>query len=128
MEVAGTAVAVNSDNSTPPRNRVDPQLRVSASQLDFGTIGTAARALRPLEVRNISRFDLTLVTARTSGPCFTLVAASAFPITLSPNDATTLTVAMSNQAAAGCDGRLEIKTDSAAAGLVAIRLKGRVGW
>ena len=126
VEVAGTAMEAHSDSSTPVRRGVDPQLRVSASQLDFGTIVIAARALRPLEVRNISRFDLTLVTARSSGPCFTLVAVSAFPITLSPNDATTVTVAMSSQAATGCDGRLEIRTDSAAAALVAIRLKGRV--
>ena len=127
VEVAGAAATVNSDSSTPIRHRVDPQLRVSASQLDFGTIGVAARGLRQLEVRNISRFDLTLVTARSGGPCFTVVGATAFPITLAPNDATTVTVALSSQAATSCDGRLEIKTDSSAAALVTIRLKGRVG-
>lgn len=126
VEVAGTAMAVNSDNSMPPRNRVEAQLRVSASQLDFGTADIAARALRQLEVRNISRFDLTLVTARSSGRCFTLVGAAAFPITLAPNAVTTLTVAMSSQGATSCDGRLEINTDSSAAALVTIRLKGRV--
>jgi hypothetical protein len=120
-------VEANSDSSTQVRHRVDPQLRVSASQLDFGTIGVAARTLRQLEVRNISRFGLTLLTARSSGPCFTLVGATAFPIALAPNDITTLTVAMSSPSATGCGGHLEIRTDSAAAALVTIRLKGRVG-
>lgn len=127
VEVAGAAVEANSSSSPPVRNRVDPQLRVSDSQLDFGTIDIAARALRPLEVRNISRFHVKLLTARSSAPCFTVTAAAPLPITLAPNEATTLTVAMSTQSAARCDGRLEIHTDSAAAGLVAIRLKGRVG-
>jgi hypothetical protein len=126
VEVAGAAAAAHPDSNPPVRHRVDPQLRVSDSQLDFGTIGIAARALRQLEVRNISRFDLTLVTARSSGACFALVTTSPFPITLASNAATTLTVGMSSQAATGCDGRLEIKTDSAAAGLVTFRLKGRV--
>jgi len=127
VEVAAAAVEANSNSSPPVRNRVDPQLRVSDSQLDFGTINIAARALRPLEVRNISRFDLKLLTARSTASCFTVTAAAPLPITLAPNEATTLTVAMSNQSPARCDGRLEIHTDSAAAGLVAIRLKGQVG-
>jgi len=127
VEVAGASMAANPDKSIPARNRVDPQLRVSDSQLDFGTIDVSARARRPLEIRNISRFDLKLLTARSSASCFTVTATAAFPITLVPNQATTLSVVMWSGAAAHCEGLLEIHTDSAAAGLVAIRLKGQVG-
>ena len=126
VEVGTAALTANTDDSIPIRNRIDPQLRVSDSQLDFGSIDIAARALRPLEVRNISRFDLKLLTAQSSASCFTVTATAPFPMTLTPNEATTLTVTMSSQAATRCEGRLEIHTDSAAAGLVTIRLKGRV--
>ena len=122
----GSAATAKVGTNDPIVHRVDAQLRVSDSQLDFGTIDIAARALRQLEVRNISRFDLKLLTARSNSPCFTVVTMP-FPMTLEPNEAITLTVAMSNQAAIRCDARLEINTDSVAAAVVVIRLKGRIG-
>jgi hypothetical protein len=122
----GNAATRKVGTNEPIVHRVEPQLRVSDSQLDFGKIAIATRALRQLEVRNISRFDLKILTARSHGSCFAVVAAAPFPITLTPNEAITLEVAMSNHLAARCDGRLEINTDSATAALVTIRLKGLI--
>src|SRR6185436_14222273 len=66
IAVGGVAAAATSGKDEPIVKQITPQLWVSASQLDFGTIGIAERGSRQLEIRNVSRFDLRLITAQSS--------------------------------------------------------------
>ena len=127
IAVGGVAAAATSGKDEPIVKQITPQLWVSASQLDFGTIGIAERGSRQLEIRNVSRFDLRLITAQSSSACFLVADPAAVPVTLPPGGAITLMIAMFSKTSARCDGRLEIHTDMAVAALVTVRLKGRVG-
>ena len=126
IAVGTLAADATSGKDEPIVKQVTPQLWVSASQLDFGTIRIAARGSQQLEIRNVSRFDLKLISAQSSSACFVLADPAAVPVTLPPGAAITLMIAMFSRTPALCDGRLEIHTDMAVAALLTVHLKGRV--
>jgi hypothetical protein len=126
IAVGTFAADATSGKDEPIVKQTAPQLWVSASELDFGTIGIAERGSRQLDIRNLSRFDLRLITAQSTRACFVVVDPAAVPVTLPPGGTLTIMIAMFSKTPARCDGRLEIQTDMAVAALVTIRLKGRV--
>ena len=126
IAVGGVAAEATSGKDQPIVKQMTPQLWVSASQLDFGTLALAERRSQQLEIRNVSRFDLKLISAQSTSACFILADPAAVPVTLPPGAAITLMVAMFSRTPALCDGRLEIHTDMAVAALLTVRLEGRV--
>jgi Abnormal spindle-like microcephaly-assoc'd, ASPM-SPD-2-Hydin len=111
VSLSGTGAAAN------------PQLTLSAATLSFGSVNVNSSATQTVTLTSSGSSPLTVTSASTTGASFALVGGS-FPITLNPNQSTTLQAKFSPTAAGSVTGNLTISSNSTSGSTTVVSLSG----
>jgi Abnormal spindle-like microcephaly-assoc'd, ASPM-SPD-2-Hydin len=102
--------------------RANPQLGLSQSRLNFGTVHDGSTATLPITLTSTGTSALTINSAKISGAGFSF-SGGAFPVTLNPQLGVTLNVKF-NPAGIATNGTLMINSDSSTDGTAVVTLSG----
>jgi hypothetical protein len=111
VSLSGTGTAAN------------PQLTLGATSLSFGSVSVNSSTTQSLTLTSSGTSPLTLNSASITGAGFTIVGGS-FPVTLNPNQSTTLQVQFKPAASGSATGQLTISSNSSSGGTAAVSLSG----
>jgi hypothetical protein len=100
-----------------------PKLSLSTSSLSFGNVNVSAAATQSLTVSSTGNSPLTINSATLAGTGF-VAAGATFPLTLNPNQTTTLNVQFNPTAAGATSGSLTFNSNSATGSSTAVELSG----
>jgi hypothetical protein len=104
-------------------NAAVPTLTVSSSSVTFGNVNVNTAATQSITLSSTGTASVTISSATLAGTGFSISGAS-FPLTLSPNQTTTLAVAFNPTSAGAVSGTLTIASSSSTNGSAAITLSG----
>jgi hypothetical protein len=99
------------------------QLTLNDTALSFGSVAVNSATTRSLILKSTGSSRLTVNSAAVSGPGFSLVGGG-LPITLDPNQSTTLQVQFKPTAAGPASGQLALNTNAANGSTTAVVLSG----
>jgi Domain of unknown function (DUF4082)/Abnormal spindle-like microcephaly-assoc'd, ASPM-SPD-2-Hydin len=111
VPLSGTGAAAN------------PQLTVGAKSLSFGNVTLNAGTTQTLPLTSSGTSAVTVSSASITGAGFTLIGGS-FPMTLQPNQSTSLQVQFKPTAAGAASGTLAISSNSSSGGTASVALSG----
>jgi hypothetical protein len=115
----GTAVVSLSGTGTTGNS----QLTLGATSLNFGSVTVNSSATQSLTLTSSGTAPVTVNSVSIAGAGFTTVGGS-FPITLNPNQSTTLQVQFKPTTAGSVTGNLTINSNSASGGTAVVSLGG----
>jgi Flp pilus assembly pilin Flp len=99
------------------------QLTLGATSLSFGSVSTNTSTTQSLTLTSSGTAAVTVNSASIAGADFSIVGAT-FPITLNPNQSTTLQVQFEPTAAGSATGSLTISSNSASGATTVVSLSG----
>ena len=102
----------------------EPDIAVSPTSLDFGTVVTGTTSDLVVTVTNAGSLDLNVTDLQTTNPVYTVVSPPV-PFTLAPAGSQEVTVQFAPFLLATESGDLEIISDDPDEGLVTVPLTGR---
>jgi hypothetical protein len=111
VSLSGTGTTANS------------QLTLSATTLSFGSVTVNSSTTQSLTLTSSGTSPVTVNAASITGSGFTLVGGS-FPVTLNPNQSTTLQVQFKPTAAGSAAGNLTISSNSTSGSTAGVSLSG----
>jgi hypothetical protein len=124
VALTGTGAAVTGPTSpTPPPPPPTPLLQVSTSALGFGTVQVDSPMTQSLTLTSTGTAPVTVNSAPISGLEFTIVSGS-LPVTLNPNQSTTLRVQFKPLVAGTATGEITVSSNSASGGTATVALSG----
>ena len=100
-----------------------PQLTLSASSVVFGNVTVGSSSKQPLTLTSTGTAPVVIDAGTLTGTSFSLAGAG-FPITLSPNQSTTLNVEFDPAAVGPASGQLTIHSTSSANSTEVVNLSG----
>jgi Abnormal spindle-like microcephaly-assoc'd, ASPM-SPD-2-Hydin len=100
-----------------------PELKVSATALSFGSVDVNSAAKDSITLTSSSTSAVTVSSASISGADFTIVGGS-FPLTLNPNQSSTLQIQFKPTAAGSDTGQLTIDSNSNSGAKAVVALSG----
>jgi hypothetical protein len=100
-----------------------PQLTVTPGTLDFGNVGLNAATTQPVTLSSTGTAPVTVTAAAVTGAGFSVSGVS-FPLTLNPNQSTTLQVQFDPTTAGAATGQLSVRSDSSTGGTAHVVLTG----
>lgn len=100
-----------------------PELKVSATALSFGSVDVNSAAKDSITLTSSSTSAVTVSSASISGAGFTIVGGS-FPLTLNPNQSSTLQIQFKPTAAGSDTGQLTINSNSNSGAKAVVALSG----
>ena len=100
-----------------------PKLSLSSPSLTFGNVNVSAAATQSLTLSSTGNSPLTINAATLAGTGFAATGAT-FPVTLNPNQTTTLNVQFDPTAAGATTGSLTINSNSSTGSSTAVALSG----
>jgi hypothetical protein len=100
-----------------------PQLTLSASSLNFGSVTVNSSAKASVTLTSSGTSAVTVNSASITGAGFTIVAGT-LPVTLSPNQSTTLQLQFLPTAAGAASGQLIISSNSTSGSTATVALAG----
>jgi Domain of unknown function (DUF4082)/Abnormal spindle-like microcephaly-assoc'd, ASPM-SPD-2-Hydin len=112
VSLSGTGAAAN------------PQLKVSATTLSFGSVTVNSAATGSVTLTSSGTTAVTVSSASISGTGFSIVGGT-FPKTLNPNQTMTLQLQFKPAAAGSDTGKLTINSNSTTGGTAAVALSGK---
>jgi hypothetical protein len=115
----GTAVVSLSGTGTA----ASPQLTLGATTLSFGSVSVNSSTTQSLTLTSSGASSLKVNSASITGAGFTLVGGS-FPLTLNPQQSTTLQVQFRPTASGSVTGQLTISSNSTSGGTAVVSLSG----
>jgi centrosomal CEP192-like protein len=111
VSLSGTGTAANS------------QLTLSAATLSFGSVNVNSSTTQSLTLTSSGTSPVTVNSASATGAGFTIVGGS-FPVTLNPNQSTTLQVQFKPTAAGAVTGNLTISSNATSGSTAVVSLSG----
>lgn len=118
--VALSGMGAAATGSAPP---TDPQLTVSASNLNFGSVTVSTSTTQSVTLASTGTSAVTVNSASITGAGFSIVGGS-FPLTLNPTQTVTLQVQFQPASAGAVAGQLAISSNSVSGGAIAVALTG----
>ena len=100
-----------------------PQLSVSAASLDFGSVVVNSASAQAITLTSTGASPVTINAATIAGSGF-LVAGASLPLTLDPNQTTTLWVLFTPTTAGSATGQLTISSNSSSGSIATVALSG----
>jgi hypothetical protein len=116
-------VALNGTGTTSSGSPTIPQLSVSASSLSFGSVTLNTPSTQSLTLTSTGTAPVTVTSVAAAGSGFTIVGAS-LPMTLNPQQTTTLQVQFNPTSAGAVSGQIAIVSNSASGSQVFVALSG----
>ncbi len=104
-------VAMTGTGTTAPGPQTSPQLAVSASSLSFGSVTLNTPSTQSLTLTSTGTAPVTVTSVAATGTGFTIAGAS-LPMTLNPQQTTTLQVQFNPTSAGAASGQIAIVSNS----------------
>jgi hypothetical protein len=108
---------------TPQTTAASPQLTVSATTLNFGSVALNSPTTKSATLTSSGTSAVTVNSASITGAGFSIVAGS-FPVTLNPNQSVTLQLQFKPTTTGSLAGKLTINSNSTTGGTAVVSLMG----